>query len=259
MPEQKHKALLISDFNLNNLAGYLRNDRDLPEVEVTVAPFGQVIPVLMQQDSAYWQDQPDFALIWTQPESVIESFKHVLAYQSVPIEQILAEVDAYAALLLDIRRKVKSVFVPAWVLPSYQRGFGLLDMKANVGLANILMHMNLRLAENLARAADIYVLDAQRWISWAGKNAFNPKLWYMGKVAFGNDVFSEAAKDVKAALRGIAGQARKLIILDLDDTLWGGIVGDAGWENLRLGGHDHLGEAYVDFQAALKLLTRRGI
>jgi FkbH-like protein len=48
-------------------------------------------------------------------------------------------------------------------------------------------------------------------------------------------------------------------VLDLDDTMWGGIVGDQGWENLRLGGHDALGESFVDFQRAVKALTRRGI
>jgi FkbH-like protein len=59
--------------------------------------------------------------------------------------------------------------------------------------------------------------------------------------------------------QGITGGARKLVILDLDDTLWGGVVGDIGWSNLRLGGHDPVGEAYRDFQLALKALTRRGI
>jgi FkbH-like protein len=52
---------------------------------------------------------------------------------------------------------------------------------------------------------------------------------------------------------------RKLVVLDLDDTLWGGIVGDVGWEDLQLGGHHPLGEAFAAFQRALKALTRRGI
>ncbi|MBI3874569.1 MAG: HAD-IIIC family phosphatase [Verrucomicrobia bacterium] len=65
--------------------------------------------------------------------------------------------------------------------------------------------------------------------------------------------------DVKAAIRGLRGMARRLVVLDLDDTLWGGIVGDVGWENVQLGGHDPVGEAFQDFQRALKALTRRGI
>lgn len=259
MDTQKRKGLLISNFNSGNLAGYLQKENDAPGVEVTVAPFGQVMPVLMQPNLDCWQGRPDFAVVWTQPESVIESFRPVLAYQNSSIEAILAEVDEYCSLLLNIRQRVKSVFVPTWVLPPYQRGLGLLDLKAETGLAHILIRMNLRLVENLARASDIYVLDTQRWLALIGKHAFNSKLWYIGKIPFSNELFSEAAKDIKAALRGIGGQARKLIILDLDDTLWGGIVGDVGWENIRLGGHDYLGEAYADFQATLKALTHRGI
>jgi len=118
--------------------------------------------------------------------------------------------------------------------------------------------MNLRLAENLA-GSGAFVLDAQKWLAVAGKYGCNPKLWYTAKVAFGNDVFSEAASDIKAAARGIAGKAKKLVVVDLDDTLWGGTVGDLGWQNVNLGGHNAAGEAYVDFQRALKSLTHRGV
>jgi FkbH-like protein len=53
--------------------------------------------------------------------------------------------------------------------------------------------------------------------------------------------------------------SRKLVVVDLDDTMWGGIVGDVGWENLHLGGHDPSGEAFVQFQRQLLALTKRGI
>lgn len=62
-----------------------------------------------------------------------------------------------------------------------------------------------------------------------------------------------------SALRAVRGGSRKLIVVDLDDTLWGGILGDAGWEGLALGGHDPIGEAHQDFQRALKALASRGI
>ena len=57
----------------------------------------------------------------------------------------------------------------------------------------------------------------------------------------------------------VNGMSRKLVILDLDHTLWGGVVGENGWPDLRIGGHDHVGEAFKDFQLALKALTRKGI
>jgi len=175
------------------------------------------------------------------------------------MNKVLQQVDEYCALLINMSERVKYALVPAWVLPSYRGVFGVLDMQTEIGLTNTLMRMNLRLAENLEKASNIYVLNTHNWIAQAGAQAFSPKLWYLGKIPFGNEVFKAAARDIKAALRGMLGYARKLIIVDLDDTLWGGIVGDAGWENLVLGGHHHLGEAYADFQHALKSMQNRGI
>lgn len=252
------RGVIISDFNAGNLAGCLKSSADLPSVETTVVPFGQTIPALLDRHAEWWNGKPDFTVVWTQPQSVIEGFRTVLRYQPVSLDHLLAQVDEYAGLLRNLTDRTRLVLVPAWVVPTYYRNFGLLDLKAG-GLGETLMRMNLRLSESLEQSAQVHLLNTQRWIESAGKRAFNPKLWYMGKIPFGNEIFLEAAKEIKAALRGVQGLSRKLIIVDLDDTLWGGIVGDLGWENLTLGGHHYLGEAYVDFQRALKGLTHRGI
>jgi FkbH-like protein len=257
--KESFRCVLISDFNVEIFSGYLSNNEDLPDVDTTLAPFGQVIPLLMQEDMEYWQGNFDFTVIWTRPEAVIESFSDLLAYKNPTIEDILNEVDQFASLLLNICNKIQTVFIPTWTLPPYMRGFGMLDMKKDMGIANTLMQMNLRLSEKIGRSSNIFLLDVQKWISTAGKYAYNPRLWYRGKIAFGNDVYKEAVKDIKSALTGIQGHSKKLVILDLDNTLWGGVVGDLGWENIVLGGHDPSGEAYVDFQIALRSLTNRGI
>lgn len=259
MSDRTYSGALISDFGMQNFSAYLENDPELPKVQTILAPFDQVIPTLMQKDLPLWHRDLDFAAVWTQPERVIKPFADTLSYKNPPLQSILEEIDHYASLLLDISDRAHSIFVPTWVLPSYHRGFGMLDMKTGIGIANVLMRMNLRLAEHLDQASNLHLLNAQKWIEAAGKQAFSPKLWYMAKIPFGNDVLQQAAKDLKSALRGIGGNARKLIIVDLDDTLWGGIVGDIGWQNLQLGGHDPVGEALVGFQRALKSLSNRGI
>lgn len=259
MTKKEYNCLIVSDSNISNMAGYLSNDTESPTVHAYVAPYGQVLQMLIDENSELFHPEYDFAIIWTQPQSVIESFNRVLNYENIPIDTILKEVDDFCIILKQVLAEIKFALFPTWVVPSYNRGFGMLDMKNSIGIANILSRMNLCLADNLDGTPNIHILNNQRWIEVAGKNAFNPKLWYMGKIAYGNEVFKEATKDVKAALQGISGNARKVVVLDLDDTLWGGIVGDLGWENLKLGGHDPLGESFVDFQRELKALTNRGI
>ena len=259
MDKQPYTCVLVSDFNLQNFAGYAANDPEFPNLKPIAAPLGQPVPTLLDQAALHWQNTPDVAVIWTQPQSVISAFNALLTYEQVPVREVLQEVDEYCSLLVNMSGRVRYAFVPSWVLPSHRSVFGVLDMKTGIGLTNTLMRMNLRLAENLEKVSNIHVLNTHKWIERAGTNAFNPKLWYLGKIPFGNEIFKAAVQDIKAALRGMLGYARKLIIVDLDDTVWGGIVGDVGWENLVLGGHHHRGEAYVDFQQALKSMKNRGI
>ena len=57
-----------------------------------------------------------------------------------------------------------------------------------------------------------------------------------------------AADEFVGILNSFEGKSKKLLVLDLDNTLWGGVVGDLGWENINIGGHNFTGEAFADFQ-----------
>ena len=250
-----YKAILVSDFTLDIFARYLNTDPNSPSIQSTIAPFGQVMQVLMDDGHDCWLTAPDLGIIWTRPEA----FNKTLQFETVGLSEILQQVDDYCEALRGLQQRLEWVFIPTWLLCGQQRGLAALDLRANGGIAYTLMHMNLRLAQNLSDIPSHVVLDAQKWIARVGQKALNPKLWYLGKIPFSNEVFIEAVRDIKAGLRGLTGAGRKLIILDLDDTLWGGVVGDMGWQNLVLGGHDPVGEALADFQKELKALKNRGI
>jgi FkbH-like protein len=247
-----HRGLLISDFTIDELARCIETDPLEPPLAADVAPFGQVVPALM----AGAPPGVDYAVVWTRPEAVIPSFARVLEFEAVDDTVLLDEVDRYAALVAEGLASYRFSIVPTWTVPPWRRGLGVADARPG-GVTHALHTMNARLIDKLAASPNVFVLNAERWIS-SGKG-YSEKLWYMGKVPFAPAVFEQAAHDIKAAVAGATGRARKLVVVDLDDTLWGGIVGDAGWEQLRLGGHDSVGEAFVDFQRALKSLKRRGI
>lgn len=249
------KLHLISDFNLETLGHYLANDSAGLQLSVSSAPFGQVVPALLQPASA----QPaDFALVWTSAAKIVPSFADALDSMAVVEDRIFAEIHQFADCLRQARQHFRAIFVVSWTLPLHHRGNGILNLKAQ-GLRRLLLKMNLKLAEELDDCASIYLLDGQRWMEAAGKGSYSPKLWYLTKTPFHAEVFRLAACDLKAAITAVLGTSKKLVIVDLDNTLWGGVVGDLGWQNLRLGGHDYLGEAYLDFQRALKSLRNRGI
>jgi len=253
------RVLTLSDFNADNFRSIMAHATGGLALESVPASFGQVESLLLDEEAECWSPAPDCLVVWTRPHGVIRQFEEALAFEPFDVDGVLSEVDVFASLLTSVVGRVRTLLVPTWTLPGHERGLGVLDHRRGLGLADLLARMNQRLSERLADVPGAFLLDSLRWLQAAGPRGYNPKAWYMGRMAFGNEVFVAAAADVRAALRAVAGMARKLVVVDLDETLWGGVVGDVGWEGLVLGGHDPEGEALADFQKGLKALTNRGV
>lgn len=241
------RVVVVADFLGDNLVAQL----DRAGLAASAAPFDAVEPTL--RDPAALDGA--WAVVWTRPERAIPAFGRLLHHEDVDPAALLDDVERFAATVAAAAGRARGIFVPTWTIPATRRGLGVVELTRGAGGA--LLRMNALLVERLAGVAGVHVLDAGRWVALGGGHS--PKLWYLNKTPFDPKVLKAAALDVAAAIRGITGSARKIVMLDLDDTLWGGIVGEEGWENLRLGGHDPIGEALVDFQLRLKALTRRGI
>lgn len=253
------RCLLLSDFNVQPLANQLAavDGHAMPDVDV--GGFGQVAQALANPDDPAWRPQPDCTLAWTRPQAMAPAFAALLTGEACDNAALMRDVDAYAALLAAASHRTGLLLVPTWVAPDAGRGAGPLDWRDGHGIQLALARMNLRLAERLQDRPNVHLLDASRWMMAAGAQAWSPRLWFMAKVPWAPAVFAAAAADVHAALRALQGRTRKLLVLDLDDTLWGGVVGDVGWDRLVLGGHDHAGEAFAAFQDGLRALSRQGV
>lgn len=249
-------VLLVSDFTLTNLARLLEQPGPGGPIRPREGMFGSVVPTLLQADEDAAEEA---ALVWTRPQAVLSCFADVLAHIPVSRETIEEQVDEYAGILLRAAAKYRFMMVPTWVAPESNRGLGTLDLTSDAGVGRGLLHANARLMDRLHDASNMFLLDASRWISRQPDPGAAGRLWYLAKMPFSREVLAEAAADVRAAVNAVRGDVRKLVIIDLDNTIWGGVVGDVGWESLRLGGHDPIGEAFVDFQRAVKTLINRGI
>jgi FkbH-like protein len=247
---------LVSDFNIETLGRYLDHDAAWPRITSAAAPFGQIFPSLLE--TGIGESDQDFCFIWSSLEGAVPSSRKMLDFDLVDREALFAEVSYFAECVKKCHTRFKATFVASWTVPSFYRGLGILDFQSATGLRRLTLEMNLALVKALEGSAGIYVLDASRWLEITG-NPWSPKLWYLSKTPYRSEVFGKAAQELKVAIGTLLGSARKLVVIDLDDTLWGGIIGEVGWENIVLGGHDHRGEAFVDFQRALKSLRNRGI
>src|ERR1700744_5172259 len=83
-------------------------------------------------------------------------------------------------------------------------------------------------------------------------------MWYAGRIRYTARMFEVLATTIRQELAAPAQKSRKVLILDLDNTLWGGIVGALGPTGVALG-EDGKGRCYRDFQRALKALQKTGV
>lgn len=123
---------------------------------------------------------------------------------------------------------------------------------------SVITRINRDLAHR-ARAEDVGFVNMALLASRMGtQDWFDDRGWYMAKMPFAPDSLTVMARHTAAVLAARLGLSRRAIVLDLDNTLWGGVIGDDGLDGIVLGGGT-AGEAFQDFQVALKELTSRGI
>jgi len=113
--EEGLEFLLISDFNLSNLAALLSKDEESPMIRAATAPFGQVMQVLLESGSQFWSKGIQGVVVWTSPESVSSGYKRLLQSEEAEPEQLMHEVDEFCNAIKAIPGHVKHVLSqPGW-------------------------------------------------------------------------------------------------------------------------------------------------
>jgi len=242
---------VICDFNSDSFVRMLNSNTN-DDYNFIGSEYNQVYQSLSSDQDFH------AAIAWTRPEMVIPSFSKAINLKHINIEDCMEEVDRFADSIIKMSKNVSYIFTASWTYNLEDQIYGMLDWDIDLGFKNILSRMNLRLVDRLKHSKNIYVIDSGKWF-FKVENPYSPKMWYAAKVPYSNKLFSESTKDIISSIKGVEGLSKKLIVLDLDNTLWGGVVGENGWEGITLGGHDFKGEAFVDFQRNLKRFSLRGI
>ncbi|MDR2523038.1 MAG: HAD-IIIC family phosphatase [Synergistaceae bacterium] len=106
---------------------------------------------------------------------------------------------------------------------------------------------------------DAPLLDAAELAAEAGRERFyNAKTWYFGSLPFSQQGEALLAREILRAEGAVRGERKKCLVLDLDGTLWGGVIGEDGVEGISLASTG-MGSQYWDVQHAVKALAGQGI
>jgi FkbH-like protein len=137
--------------------------------------------------------------------------------------------------------------------------FGSLDLGLPGTLRNLIDRFNRALADDVAGSKDV-LLDVAQLAETVGlANWHDPQLWNLAKLPFASTYIPIYVDHVCRLIATLRGKSRRCLVLDLDNTLWGGVIGDDGLEGILIGQGDAIGEAHLEVQRVALALRDRGI
>ncbi len=140
----------------------------------------------------------------------------------------------------------------------FLRPMGMLEAAYPDSRLSSLRMINDRITQE--HPGSVKILDMEYLSAYVGKERwFDEGAWFLSKQGFSMDFLGLVADDITRMISALCGRTNKCLVLDLDNTLWGGVVGDDGALGINVDPNDPMGEAFRDFQRYIKLLKDRGV
>src|SRR6185295_251640 len=226
-----------------------------------VPAYGQAPFQLMDPKSELLALAPGTTLIVESAEQLLGDLcVDPLAFQGEARQQALEERLAPWLRLIELARERLPGKLLVLSLGQVRRSvLAQADVDSERGVSALIAEANRMLRSSVAELADTHVIDAQDVIAEVGRTRSDPgKYWHLGRVPFSTEFGEVLARRALGLMLALAGRTTRVMVLDLDNTLWGGVLGEDGREGLKLGGA-YPGSAFQEFQRTLRALARRGI
>lgn len=202
---------------------------------------------------------PDIVYIFTSSRNIIHDFD-----LSTSAEVINAKLDTeynkYFSIWENVKKKYKAVIIQNNFEYPHYRLLGNKDVSDIHGLSNFLMRLNDKFYEYAENNQNFYICDLNYIASNYGLSRWHSdKLYAMYKLPCDLMAFPDIANNVSNIIKSIYGKNKKAIAVDLDNTLWGGVISEDGFENVKVGPEMPESEIYLDFQKYIKKLKSLGV
>lgn len=227
-----------------------------------VGGFGQYVQEVLAEDSGLVRFQPDLTLLalslrLLRPEAWA-AFASLSANERRDLrEDVVSHAESWALSALE--RLPGTLLVANFPVP-VQPAFGVADLNEEYGETEFFLDLNLDLLRRFKGHSRVQVFDVDRLASRFGKDRLlDSKMYYLAKMEWSPVFLGCVAGELVRHARAAQGRARKCLVLDPDNTLWGGVVGEDGPAGVKIGPGDPEGEAFLDFQHRLKALQAQGV
>lgn len=227
------------------------------DLNVQVGAFNAYSKELLDPDSDLYRFNPDVVILATQTRDVLPDLWNDAAEDS---EALAVRAGADIEHLIDALRARSNahLILNTLEMPAYPNA-GILDSQRNLGQCEAIRTVNRHLRGAAARHRGVYILDYDALIARFGRLGWGDESkWLTMRMPLGADSFVHLASEYIRFLLPLCGRVCKALLIDLDNTIWGGIVGEDGLDGIKLGA-EYPGNAYLEVQRAILDLHRRGI
>lgn len=228
-------------------------------------------PVFYESEyGQYWQDamfgndeiralKPDIVYIHTSNRN-IKWYPSITDEEEIVNDKLNKEYNHYEEMWEKIASEYGCTVIQNNFELPYFRLLGNQDAVNIHGRVNYISRLNAKFTEYAQKHSNFYINDINYQSALYGVEKWSdPFFWHMYKYALNMDAIPYLAYNVANMIKSLYGKNKKALAIDLDNTLWGGVIGDDGVNNLEIGNETSIGQAYVEFQNYLKCLKEQGI
>lgn len=261
--EKKIRIALLGSFTLNGLAETLEVMCAEKKIQCTtfVAGYNQYNQEILNTESNLYKFLPDVSFLLIDSRTILGDlfyYTHSISKKERKkfVDKIIDEIQK---LTQAFNEKTNSkLIISNFTIPTFSP-YGIVETKTDYGQHQMITELNNKLASSFSNSNSIFIYDFNNFVSKHGeKNVFDDKQFLFGDMKISLDHIPYLANDLLSYIIGYLGISKKCIVLDLDNTLWGGIVGEDSFNGIKLG-PDPPGNAYMEFQRVLLSLHQRGI
>ena len=222
------------------------------QIELYESAYGQYRQDILDPDSALYRFAPDFIVL-----AVHEGDLGLPDFSPSPADEVTAELRRWTSLWAAVSgRGTAHVVQHNFAIPP-EAPMGHLGSRLTGSRYAMIQALNVRLGEEAGNAVSI--VDCERLSALHGKlRWFDARYWHVSKQAVALDALPLLAEQTAWVIAARLGLTRKCLVLDLDNTLWGGVIGEDGLAGIKLG-DGAAGEAFVAFQEYILRLKSKGV
>lgn len=255
----QYKLAVMGDCATQHLATAIRGYGAYMGLGLSVfdADYNQIDAQVMDPGSELYSFAPNAVLIHLCTEKLYEAFCNTpLNTRSTFAEDMFARI---ARIWEQMNANLRTTILQCNFPLMDDGSFGQYGNKTPDSFLFQQRKLNFLLMQGCQNVKNVYIIDLDALQSICGREKFSdPKLYYIAKMPVSVDVLPEVAKKVIDQIQALRGITKKCLVLDLDNTLWGGVIGDDGLSGIQIG-ELGTGHAFSDFQAWLKQMKNRGM